>query len=175
MTQFPRSMCRTGLAAWLASAAFLMSPGASADHPPTQTQIDFAMEAADLLQAELFAALLQEFSETTPQNVEQGKLAIGLVFDDRNEAMRLVGKIAPLGNGDRPQDEFERDSLALALTGVSNEAVEKVKGKYYFRRSIPLSNFSPACVMCHAAFGPTDPSQWVGALMLRVPAKRPNR
>jgi hypothetical protein len=146
---------------------------AAADPPrPTQAEIDFAVEAADLLQAELFAALLKEFAETTPENVEHGKLAIGLIFDDENRAMRLVGDIDPLGANDTPRDAFETRSLALALDGQGNETVQKVKGKYYFRRSIPLSNFSPACVLCHSAFGPTDPEQWVGALMLRVPTDR---
>lgn len=157
--------------ALLGSSPLLPLRSASAGAPPTQAEIDFAMEAADLLQAELIAALLQEFSETTPQNVEHGKLAISLIFDDENKALRLVGEIDPLGRRNTPRDRFEDSSLELAMTGVSNEAVQKVQGKYYFRRSIPLSNFSPACVMCHAAFGPTDSSQWVGALMLRVPTR----
>ncbi|HKE97157.1 MAG TPA: hypothetical protein VKB34_22800 [Povalibacter sp.] len=158
-----------GFMVLVGSLSLLTARIAAADRPPSQADVDFAMEAADLLQAELIAALLQEFSETTPQNVEHGKLAISLIFDDDNKALRLVGEIDPLGRGNTPRDNFEADSLALALTGVSNEAVQKVQGQYYFRRSIPLSNFSPACVMCHSAFGPTDPSKWVGALMLRVP------
>jgi hypothetical protein len=140
-----------------------------AHSPPTQAEIDFAIETTDLLQAELFAALLQEFDETTPANVEQGKVAISLIFSDKNDAFRLVGDIDPLKDNDTPRDAFERQSLALALNGQGNEVVQKVKGKYYVRRSVPLSNFSPACVLCHSAFGPTDPSQWVGALMMKVP------
>jgi hypothetical protein len=145
-----------------------------ADSPPTQEEIDFATETTDLLQAELIAALLQEFAETTPDNVEQGKLAISLIFADDNSAFRLVGEIDPLGDNDKPQDSFEQASLALALSGQGNETVEKVKGKYFVRRSIPLSNFDPSCVACHAAFGPQNPDQFVGALMLKVPTDPDN-
>ena len=156
----------------LALAIFTVVGLVRADAPPTPGEIDFATEVADLLQAELFAALLQEFDETTPANVEQGKAAIGLIFSDHNDAFRLVGDIDPLQNGNLPRDRFERQSLALAQTGQGNEVVEKVQSKYYVRRSIPLSNFSPACVLCHSAFGPTDPDQWVGALILKVPTDR---
>lgn len=140
-----------------------------ADSPPSQAEIDFATETADLLQAELFAALLQEFAETTPANVEHGKLAISLIFADDNTAFRLVGELAPLRDNDKPKGTFEKESLALALTGAGNEKVEKVSGKYYLRRSIPLSNFDPSCVMCHGNFGEPNAEQWVGALMLKVP------
>ena len=152
-----------------ASLAWLRSDWSKPIRAPTQAEIDFAIETTDLLQAELFAALLQEFDETTPANVEQGKVAISLIFSDKNDAFRLVGDIDPLRDNDTPRDAFERQSLALALNGQGNEVVQKVKGKYYVRRSVPLSNFSPACVLCHSAFGPTDPSQWVGALMMKVP------
>jgi hypothetical protein len=147
---------------------------AVADSPPTQEEIAFATEATDLLQAELFAALLQEFAETTPENVEQGKLAISLIFADDNSAFRLVGEIDPLGENNEPQDSFEAQSLALALSGQGNETVEKVKGKYFVRRSIPLRNFDPSCFACHTAFGPQDPNKLVGALMLKVPTDPAN-
>jgi len=160
---------RFSLIAGVTLATWLSIARAHRDPPPTQQEIEFAQEVTDLLQAELFAALLQEFEETTPANVEQGKQAISLIFADDNKALRLVGDIDPLRNNDRPKDSFETASLALALTGQGNEAVAKVNGKWFVRRSVPLSNFSPACVLCHTAFGPTDPTQWVGALMLRVP------
>jgi hypothetical protein len=56
-----------------------------------------------------------------------------------------------------------------AMRGGNFAAVEKVEGKWAYRRSVALSNFHPACGMCHTNFGPVDPTQWVGALMLRVP------
>jgi hypothetical protein len=44
-----------------------------ADVPPTTAQVEFAQRTSDLMLATLFAALLQEFGETTPANVEEGK------------------------------------------------------------------------------------------------------
>jgi hypothetical protein len=145
-----------------------------ADSPPTQEEIEFATTTTGLLQAELFAALLQEFAETTPENVDHGMLAISLIFADDNSAFRLVGEIDPLRENDVPQDNFEKDSLALALSGQDNETVEKVNGKYFVRRSIPLSNFDPSCVQCHVTFGSQNPDQFVGALMLKVPTDPDN-
>src|SRR5262245_46130766 len=46
---------------------------ARADSPPDQQQVQFAARNSDLMLATLFAALLQEFAETTPTNVEEGK------------------------------------------------------------------------------------------------------
>ena len=63
-----------------------------ADTPPDAQQVQFAQRTSDLMLATLFAALLQEFAETTPANVEEGKQSISLIFHDRNEAMRLVGR-----------------------------------------------------------------------------------
>jgi hypothetical protein len=83
--------------------------------------------------------------------------------------MRLVGTLDPLSANDLPQDPFEQSALASALQGQPSVSVQKDQGKWYYRRSVPLSNFSPACVMCHANFGPPNATQWVGALMLRVP------
>jgi hypothetical protein len=140
-----------------------------ADAPPTQQQIAFAQRSSDLMLATLFAALLQEFAETTPANVEEGKHSISLIFDDRNDSMRLVGELQPLRDSDLPDDTFEVTALARAMDGQAYTAVEKVNGKWAYRRSVPLSNFHPACSMCHPNFGPVDAAQWVGALMLRVP------
>jgi hypothetical protein len=147
-----------------------------ADGPPTEEEIEFAQGAMDRLQSELFAALLNEFANTTEDNFEQGSLAIQLIFDNRNHAMRLVGDKEPLGGDNNlPADSFETESLAKAMQGENNEATEKVKGKWYVRRSIALSNFDPSCVICHANFGPTpDPMEWTGALMLRVPTDPTN-
>ena len=119
--------------------------------------------------ATLFAALLQEFAETTPANVEEGKHSISLIFNDRNDDMRLVGELQPLRENDVPQDSFEQTALARAMQGADTTALQKVEGKWFYRRSVAISNFHPACSMCHANFGSVNPSQWVGALMLRVP------
>ena len=151
---------------------FLTSIGVEsvlAQRRPTEAQVAFAKETADLLQAELFAALLQEFSETTPENVQQGSLAISLVFDDCHKNFRLIGRDRPLRRNDLPQDSFERRSLQLALQGEPNEVVQTSRGRSFVRRSVPLSNFDPSCALCHTNFGPVDPEDYVGALTLRVP------
>ncbi len=89
--------------------------------------------------------------------------------------MRLVGTNQPLRSNDVPQDMFESTALGLALQGQPYSAVEKDQGKWYLRRSVPLSNFHTACAMCHTNFGPVNTSQWVGALMLRVPVADPKK
>lgn len=142
---------------------------ARADGPPDALQVQSAQKTSDLMLATLFAALLQEFAETTPANVEEGKKSISLIFDDRNDSMRLVGTLEPLRANDVPQDPFEEAALASAMQGQPAVSVQKDQGKWYYRRSVPLSNFSPACAMCHTNFGPVNTQQWVGALMLRVP------
>jgi hypothetical protein len=164
------------LAIVLFTVLLLTSVGTSSalsSQPPTNQEITFAKETTDLLQAELFAALLQEFRETTPANVEQGKLAISLVFDDSHTNFRLVGQDQPLASNDFPMDSFETQALASALQGQPSETVEKVSGKFFYRRSIPLSNFDPSCVLCHANFGEVNPSQYVGLLALKVPTTNP--
>ena len=57
------------------------------------------------------------------------------------------------------------------MQGENYTSVEKANGKWAYRRSVALSNFHPACAMCHTNFGPMDGTQWVGALMLRVPVE----
>src|SRR4051794_25829991 len=47
---------------------------------PSAGRVAFAQRTSDLLLATLFAALTQEFDETTPNNVEEGKRSISLVF-----------------------------------------------------------------------------------------------
>jgi hypothetical protein len=139
------------------------------DDPPSSEQVEFAQKTSDLLLATLFAALTQEFDETTPANVEEGKHSISLVFNDRNRDIRLVGTFGPLQANNRPRDTFERTAHTLALTGQQYTNVEQVDHQWYYRRSIPLSNFRVECSYCHSNF-PTGPTQdWVGALMLRVP------
>jgi hypothetical protein len=136
---------------------------------PPAAAVTFAQQTSDLMTNTVVAALLQEIGETTPANVAQGSQSISLVFDDSNQSMRLVGELAPLHQNDYPQDDFEEDALADALTGQPRTSVERVKGQWYYRRSIPLSNFQPQCAMCHANFASLASTDWVGALMLRVP------
>jgi hypothetical protein len=157
------------IAPFLLAGIVLSTAAVRADVPPTTEQVEFAQRTGDLMLATLFAALLQEFAETTPANVEEGKKSISLIFNDRNDDMRLVGTFDPLRANDVPQDAFESTALGLALQGQNYETVEKVKGKWFVRRSVAISNFHAACSMCHPNFGPVNAAQWVGALMLRVP------
>ena len=139
-------------------------------HPPSDESIAFAQRTSDLLLATLFAALTQEFDETTPANVEEGKASISLVFSDTHSNFRLVGTFDPLRGNDRPEDKFERRALRLALDG--GQALTEVvrdKGDWFYRRSIPLSVFRPECQLCHDNFAGLDADDWVGALILKVP------
>src|SRR5215213_6492656 len=93
----------------LFAVAGLVAYGRVNNDPPTDQEKEVAVQTANLLQKEVFAALLQEFGETTPENVEQGKQAISLVFHDANRDIRLIGNAAPLlgGNNNIPSDQFE--------------------------------------------------------------------
>jgi hypothetical protein len=165
--------------ATLLIAAGLTGVGYASDSPSNES-IAFAQRTSDLMLNELLAALFQEFSETTPDNVEEGKQAISLIFNDLNRDMRLIGIFPPLQGGlnDLPSDSFERRSLILALKGEANTSVERIGNRWFYRRSVALSNaFHQACVLCHTNFTPqffqqtNNPGQWVGALTLRVPIK----
>jgi hypothetical protein len=165
----------------LIAVAGLVAFGRVNNNPPTEQQKEVAVQTTNLLQREVFAALLQEFGETTPENVEQGKQAISLIFHDANRDIRLIGSFNPLlgGNNNLPSDEFEEESLARALQGDGNFTVERHGNRWYYRRSIPLSNaIHTSCAMCHTNFTPqffeqtNNPEQWVGALTLRVPIKQ---
>jgi hypothetical protein len=163
----------------IAVASLIVAVGATAiaradNRRPTQAEIDYAKGTAQLLQNEMIAALLQEFNETTAANAAQGKVAIGLIFNDANPAIRLIGNLSPIDRGNVPRDRFEKTALfnAVSLNGTPYEAVEQSEDDnngWFYRRSIPLSNFHPACVICHTNFGPENPNEWVGALTLRVP------
>lgn len=154
-----------------AAALTVMAPGTSlhADDRPGAAAVASAQKTSDLMLATLFAALGQEFAETTPENVAEGKKSISLIFNDRNKDMRLVGVLNPLRINDVPQDYFEGLALYRAMQGQNHTDVDRVDGKWYYRRSVALSNFHPACGMCHTNFGPVNATQFVGALMLRVP------
>jgi hypothetical protein len=153
------------------------------NNSPSSESIAFAQRTSDLMLNELLAALFKEFDETTTNNVQEGKQAISLIFNDSNRDMRLIGAFPPLQGGfnDLPGDLFEQRSLALALKGQANTSVERVGDRWYYRRSIALSNaFHQACVLCHTNFTPqffqqtNNSGQWVGALTLRVPIKNDN-
>ena len=146
---------------------------AHADDRPTTQEVAAAEKTSDLMLATLFAALMQEFTETTPQNAEQGKKSISLIFNDKNKDMRLVGVLSPIKPNDGPQDSFETTALAQAMNGGNTTDVQRVDGRWYYRRSVALSNFHQACGMCHTNVGPVNGAQWVGALMLRVPINDP--
>jgi hypothetical protein len=150
------------------------------DNSPSNEDVAFAQRTSDLLLNELLAALFQEFNETTPENVEEGKQAISLIFNNANRDIRLIGIFPPLQGGlnNLPSDSFERRSLTKALQGQENTSVERVGDRWFYRRSIALSNtFHQSCVLCHTNFTDqffnqtNNPGQWVGALTLRVPIK----
>jgi hypothetical protein len=151
------------------------------DHPPSPGQIAFAEDVSNLLVNEVVAALFKEFDETTPQNVEHGKQAISLIFNDANRDIRLIGAFGPLQGGanNRPGDRFETTALKRALdTGDAYATVQKINDTWYYRRSVPLSNtLHPNCVLCHTNFTTEffnrtgNPDQRVGALVLAVPIR----
>lgn len=136
---------------------------------PTAEQIDFARQTSDLMTSTVVAALLQEVNETTPANVAHGSLSIGLIFNNLNRDMRLVGTLQPLDPDGHPADEFEHRALASAMAGDPLAEVERVAGRWYYRRSVPLTNSHTQCGMCHPSFSGLPATDSVGALMLRVP------
>ncbi|HEU4387969.1 MAG TPA: hypothetical protein VFV34_09250 [Blastocatellia bacterium] len=150
------------------------------DNPPSAEEEEFAGTTTDLLHNELVSALFTEFNETTPENAEQGKQAISLIFNNANRDMRLIGIFPPLQGGlnDLPSDSFERKAIAAALQGKESKSVERVGDRWYYRKSFPLSNtFHTSCAICHTNFTTQfftqthNDGQWVGALALRVPIK----
>jgi hypothetical protein len=154
-----------------------------ASNSPSPESVAFAQKTSDLMLNEIKAALFQEFDETTTDNVEHGKQAISLIFNDANRDMRLIGIFPQLQGGynDLPSDSFEQRALVRSLRGESITSVERVDNRWYYRRSLALSNtFHQACVLCHTNFTPqffqqtNNPGQWVGALTLRVPIKNEN-
>jgi hypothetical protein len=166
-----KSMVAMALAVGLAAGAGATTDAQAGGNNdvPSASAIAFAERTSNLMTATTFAALVQEIGETTPANVAEGSLSIGLIFDDGNLNLRLVGDLDPLSDNDYPRDDFEEYALSDALVGAPRVEVERVSGKWYYRRSIPLSNFVPQCALCHANFAPMSSTEWVGALMLRVP------
>jgi hypothetical protein len=159
-----------GAAAVAGTCAFALVAQAGDDkHQPPAAKIEFARGTSDLMTSTIVAALVQEINETTPANVPQGNLSIGLIFNDKNRDMRLVGTLQPLSANDLPADDFEKRALAAAMKGNPLTAVEKIGGDWYYRRSNPLTNFKPQCAMCHASYAGLAATAPVGALMLRIP------
>ena len=158
-----------GVVGGVFAAALVLDTTAYADDRPGPKAVESAKTTSDLMLATIFAALGQEFKETTAENVEQGKQSISLIFNDKNKDMRLVGVLEPLRATDIPQDPFEAVALVYAMKGQNLTDVQRVDDKWYYRTSTALSNFHPACALCHTNFGPVNDKQWVGALMLRVP------
>jgi hypothetical protein len=170
-------VCGILLTAFVATSGFAASKPHT-DNRPTSEEVEFARQTSDLLLNELVAALFKEFDETTPDNVEQGKRAISLIFNNANRDIRLIGTFDPLlgGNNDIPSDGFEFTALRRSLRGQTYTNVERVNDRWYYRRSVPLSNtLHQNCVLCHTNFTPEffrrtqNAGQWVGALALRVP------
>ena len=137
-------------------------------HPPDPGDVAFASDVADAMIDRLVALLFREFAVTTPANAAVGTEAISNVFFDANYTMRLVGDVEPLQENNLPRDSFERDALAAAKLGQNFSRTERVKGRWWVRKSLAVSTaFSTSCVHCHANFA-TVSNPWVGALMVRA-------
>jgi hypothetical protein len=175
-----RAIYGTAVVALAATLGITVAARGTSDRAPSPEAVAFASQVSDLMVNELVAALFTEFNETTPDNVEHGKQAISLIFNDLNRDMRLIGTFGPLlgGRNDRPADRFEVTALRAALTGEAQTDVQQVNDVWYYRRSVPLSNtFHSACVLCHSNFTSeffertNNPGQWVGALVIAVPIR----
>ena len=65
-------------------AVLVLGTRAYADEKqPSQAERASAQKTSDLMLATIVAALLQEFAETTTENVEEGKKSISLIFNDK--------------------------------------------------------------------------------------------
>jgi hypothetical protein len=136
--------------------------------PPDPGDEAFANNVADAMVDRIVTLLFREFAVTTAENAPVGAAAIANIFDNANDSMRLVGDVEPLQNTNLPRDDFERDALAAAKLGNNFSRTERVRGRWYVRKSIAVSTgFSPSCVHCHANFA-TVSNPWVGALMVRA-------
>jgi hypothetical protein len=183
MVQRHRLVFGVVVAACVAALGLAAVVRANNDDGPSNRQIAFAKDVSALMLNEVVAALFKEFDETTPANVEHGKQAISLIFNDLNRDMRLVGAFSPLlgGANNRPSDRFETAALKRALDGDSYAAVVKINDTWYYRTSTPLNNkMHTACVLCHTGFtddffnSTNNPEQRVGTLILSVPIRTNN-
>ena len=146
-----------------------METQAGSRRPPAAEDVEFAERTANLLLNQMIAALLQVFSETDTDNVAEGSHSISLLFDDKTTTFRLVGNLDPLGKTGFPRDKFERTALDKAFQGETFTDVQRKRGRWFYRTSIPLANFDDSCSKCHTNFGPVDPSFNTGAMVLKVP------
>jgi hypothetical protein len=152
------------------------TPKRHASKAPSTEQVAFAERTSELMFQTVLAALLQEFKQTNEEakkphpSFAEGNQSISLIFNDANRDMRLIGTVGPLRENDRPSDAFEVKANNLALTtGKPLTDVQKVDGKWYYRRSVPLTNFDPSCALCHINYKGFSQTEKVGALVLRVP------
>src|SRR5437763_14329505 len=131
--RYMKMKCVIGLVFLLAFVG--LSAFGRADDSPSNEEITFAQQASDLMHNELVAALFQEFNETTPDNVAEGKQSISLIFNDANRDMRLVGTFEPLqgGDNDRQSDPLEQSALELELTGQPLPTVELIHDRWFYR------------------------------------------
>ena len=133
MVQKHQVLCGVVITCCLAVCGVAVIAHATDDETPSNSQIAFAKDVSNLLVNEVVAALFKEFDETTAQNVEHGKQAISLIFNDVNRDIRLVGVFNPLlgGANDHPSDGFEATALGRALAGQTYDAVQKVNETWY--------------------------------------------
>ena len=90
-----------------------------ADAPPTDEQVQFAQRSAELMQATVFAALLQEFAETTAAMSRKASI-LSLIFDDRNESGRIVDLC-------RSATSITRAACATRTSGQSTASISSAR------------------------------------------------
>ena len=127
-------------------------------HPPSTEQIAFAQRTSDLLLATLFAALTQEFDETTVRQCGGGQ-AVHLAGVQRPEQRYAAGRHlrARSRRTTAPATPSSVPRSGLRWTGQPPTAVQRVDDQWFYRRSIPLSNFRVECALCHTNFPPAGP------------------
>ena len=159
----------TGLAVLIGTAGLAVLK-ADANSSPTQVEVDRAAGTSMVLINSLVAGLVNLVLATSNSgsSIAQGSQALSIIYDDRNENMRLVGQSEPLSENSRPMDSFEVTALSRALAGQTYTSVERVMGSWYYRSSVPLANGVAQCAFCHTNFGPPDAADYKGALMVRV-------
>ena len=139
---------------------------------PKEDDVKFAKDVANTLQARVLAALIDQFANTEPGNVDVGNEALSLLFNDQQNNYRLVGTLKPIGGKNSlPKDRFERRALNAAIDGqsVGPKVIRVGYRKYVVRQTVALANNDKSCSMCHVNYGPVDPNQYVGMLAINVP------
>ena len=169
------------ITACLAACGLAVIAHAHDDETPSTRQIAFAQDVSDLLVNEVVAALFKEFDETTPQNVEHGKQAISLIFNDVNRDIRLIGAFGPLlgGANDRPGDRFETHRAQTArsparITPPCRRSTTPGTIAARFRSATRCTRIACSVTRISRPTSSThtnNPGQWVGALVLGVPIR----